>query len=188
MTRFALALALALALPSAAHAQDAKPAKVTVVFRGMATEEDAAAVRKVFATMDGVKVKTEDIQPGEKGRFGHYFSGPVVLDIADLNKTDLGHIGKAVWAVKTGERKDVPPPSLNLVLFTPNLDINSPRVRAMRAAVADVTGIEATKPGGLGGVPEERRYWIRIDDSGAATLETILAAVKKAHIEVRTEK
>jgi hypothetical protein len=168
-----------------AVAQDPQPATITVVFRGMASEEDVAAVRKAMAKVDGIKLKTEDIQPGEKGRFGHYFSPPVVVEIADLHKTDLGAIAKAVADVKTAERKDVPPPSLNLVLFNPDLAITSDRVRTLRAALAEVAGQEGQKPGGIGGVPDERRYWVRLDDTGSARLENILAALKKADLEMK---
>lgn len=183
--RHLFALALALAALAPARAADPKPAKLTVTFRGTATEADAAAVRKVLAKIDGVKVNAEDVQPGEKGRFGHYFSPPVVLEIADLRATDLGHIGRAVAAIRTEPRKEVPPTSLNLVLFTPDLDITSPRVRALRAALADVPGQEGQQPGGIGGVPDERRYWVRIDAGGAAKLDDLLAALKKADIEVK---
>ncbi|HVL14520.1 MAG TPA: hypothetical protein VM529_18245 [Gemmata sp.] len=179
---FAVAL---LAGSDPAVAQDAKPATLTVVFRGMATEEDAAAVRKAVATIEGIKIQTDDIQPGEKGIFGHYFSPPVTLEIADVGKTDLGEIAKVVAGVKTAERKDVPPPSLNLVLFNPDLAVTSDRVRALRAALAEVAGQEGQKPGGIGGVPEERRYWVRLDDTGAARLENILAALKKADIDMK---
>ena len=186
MTRFLFLaiVAVAVAAVSAAGADEPRPMKLTVVFRGMATEEDAAAVRKTMAKLAGVKVTAEDIVPGEKGKFGHYFSPPVVLEVADLNKTDVGHIGKAVAAVKTANRKDVPPPSLNLILFTPEREVNSDSVRAVRAAVIDVSGYEAPHPGGLGGVPDERRYWLRVDDSGFARLDDLTAALKKADLEL----
>lgn len=182
ITRALTCLALATA-PS--FADEPRPIKLTVVFRGMATEQDCAAVRKVMAKLEGVKLNVADIEPGEKGKFGHYFSPPVVLEVADLNKTDVGHIGKAVAGVKTTKRKDVPPPSLNLVLFTPEKEVNSDSVRAVRAAVTDVSGYEAPHPGGLGGVPDERRYWLRVDDSGFARLDDLTEALKKADLELQ---
>ena len=181
---FLATVMVAVAAVSAAGADEPRPMKLTVVFRGMATEEDAAAVRKAMAKLAGVKVAAADIVPGEKGKFGHYFSPPVVLEVADLNKTDVGHIGKAVAVVKTAKRKDVSPPSLNLVLFTPEKEMNGDSVRAVRAAVTDVSGYEAPHPGGLGGVPDERRYWLRVDDSGFARLDDLTASLKKADLEL----
>lgn len=185
MTRLLAAITLACA--TTAPAADPKPVKLTVAFRGMATEEDAAAVRKEMEKVKGIKIRVEDIQPGEKAPFGHYFSPPVEIELVDPSKTDLGHLGKVVAAVKVKERKDVPPPALVLVLFTPELDVDSPRVRALRAAVLDVVGIEP-QPGGLGGWKAERRYWIRMDPAGGAKLDEILAAIKKADIEVQLRK
>lgn len=187
MTRLLLAAVLVCAAAPAPGA-DPKPVKATVAFRGMATEEDAAAVRKAVEKVKGIKINVADIVPGAKGPFGHYFSPPVEIEFTDPEKTDLGHLGKVVAGLKTAERKDVPPPSLVLVLFTPELDVDSPRVRALRAAVMDVPGQEATQPGGLGGWKGERRYWIRIDATESAKLADLLAAIRKADIEVQLRK
>jgi len=36
-----------------------------------------------------------------------------------------------------------------------------------------MSGYEAPHSGGLGGVPDERRYWLRVDDSGFARLDDL---------------
>lgn len=189
MTRSLFAALAVAALVAAGRADDKpKPAKVTVAFRGVATEEDAVAIRKAVGKIAGVTIKVDEIVPGEKGGFKHYFSPPVVMEIADLNTTDLGAVAKVVAEVKTEERKEVPRPSLALVLFTPNLDVTSERVKALREALLNVPGQEGQMSGGLGGVRGERRYWVRFDASGAGKLDDVLAAVKKADIEMELLK
>jgi len=40
-------------------------------------------------------------------------------------------------------------------------------------SAGSMSGYEAPHSGGLGGVPDERRYWLRVDDSGFARLDDL---------------
>jgi hypothetical protein len=173
---------------SIALSQDAKATQVMITLRGVATEEDAEALRTTLKKAEGIKVNDDDIQSGEKGLFGHYFSPPFVIEIADLDKADLGTIAKAVAeTTKTPKRGEVPP-SLNLVLFHPALQLEEADIVALREAIAEVNGVDARTVGGVGGIPTEGRLWVRLDGSGLAKLADIQAALKRANLDLRIEK
>jgi hypothetical protein len=187
MHRTTLLLGLSLLLSPNALVQDAKSAKVTALLRGVVTEEDAEALRAALKKVEGIKVNANDIQSGEKGPFGHYFSPPFVIAIADLGKADLGTIAKVVAETKTPQRGEVPP-SLNLVLFHPALQVEEADIVALREAVAEVNGVDARAVGGVGGVLMEGRLWVRLDGSGVAKLADIQAALRGANLDLKQEK
>ncbi len=168
----------------ALQAEEAKPAKVTVTIRGAVTDKDAEALTGTLKKIEGVRFKAEEIQAGEPR---HYFTPPFVIEIADLNKTDLGVIAKAVAETKTPKRSEVPP-SLNLVLYHPNQQFEETDVVALREALADVSGVDARGPGGTGGDRFEGRFWVRLDGSGNAKLTDIQDALKKGNLDLKLQK
>src|SRR5262245_27459287 len=167
--------------------QDSKAVKVTVQIRGVVTNECAEALRGTLGKLNGIKIKIDDIQAAEQGKFKHYFSMPLLVEIADLDKTDLGAIAKVVAETKTSKRGDVPP-SLNLVLYAPGIQIEESTVVAVRESLAEVNGVDARAPGGTGAVMVESRFWVRLDGSGNARLAEIRAALRKANLNVQTDK
>lgn len=170
-----------------ASAQDTKPTKLTVMIRGVASDQDAEALRGAFKKLDGIKFDADAIQRGEKGKRAHYFSPPFTIEISDLSKADLGDLSKLVAETKTPSRGETPP-SLNLIVYHPAGRIDEPDVVAFRAAVSDVNGTEAIQPGGVGGNVAEGWMWLRLDGTGAARLSLIQMALKKADLDLRLEK
>lgn len=180
-------LLLVLCFATPALAQKPKSVKVTVTIRGMVTEKDAEAVRASLKNVNGIKVALDEIGPGNKGRFGHYFSPPFVIEITDLNKADIGPLASVIAKTKTPSRKEVAP-SLNLVLYHSEGAIREKDVADLRAALTDVNGIEAQASGGIGGSLNEGRFWARLEAAGGADLAGVVAALKKAGLKVQLEK
>lgn len=160
----------------AATAQAQKAVKVRVRVRGAVSDGCVKAIREALAGVPGIKVNTDEMQPGEKR---HYFSSPVVVEIADTAKTDLGAIAKAVAAAKTPHREEIPP-SLNLVLFGQAGDVTEPNVMQLRAALMEVRGVEAMAPGGIGAIATENSFWARLN--AEAAFADIDRALKAANL------
>ncbi|MBI1899763.1 MAG: hypothetical protein HYS13_01455 [Planctomycetia bacterium] len=187
MFRFASCLLPALLAPALAPAEDAKSAKITVTVRGITSAEDAQAVRDALKAVEKIKFNADDVQPGEKGKRGHYFSPPFVIELSDTETTDIGAVAKAVSEAKTAKRDDLPP-SLNLAPFLPGLQIQETDVSGLRAAMDGVSGVDALAAGGVGGVPGEGRLWVRLSGEGQARLTEILTAAAKVELGLKLEK
>ena len=85
-----------------------------MLFRGVVTDGCAKALTKALGKVKGVKFDANAIRKGEKPRF---FSDPFRVEIADLQKTEIGDIAEQLGKVETPGSKEVEP-RLNLVLYT----------------------------------------------------------------------
>lgn len=187
MWRTLFLLGLSLLVVPTALAQEAEPTSITVTIRGVITETDAQHLREALRAVEGITFEKDDIQRGEKGQFGHYFSPAFVIEIADLNQVDIGALATIVAETKTPSREEVPP-SLNLVLFDPDGLIDEPEVVALRQAMRNVNGVEPNVPGGIGGVLQEGRLWIRLEGAGGANLPFIQEALVEANLNLKLTK
>jgi hypothetical protein len=166
-------LSLCLLACAAAFAQAPQPAKVTVRLGGVGCDGCVPVLREALQKAPGIKFDPAGIRVGEKPK---YFSDAIALEIADLGKTDLGALAKAVAETKTPCQKEAAP-SLNLVLFG---IVDEPAVNALRAALVNVAGIDANGAGTIGGLLTEDTFWVRLNASGEARLADICDALKRA--------
>ena len=189
MSRLRLLVVIAVTTSmNASQAQDraakkTKASKVAFLVKGAHCDRCVTVLRKATGKVKGIKFNVDRIQPGEKPKF---FSEPFVIEIADMKKTHIGAIAKAVSEANTPHKDDLPP-SLNLVLYTPD-QIDEEAVMRLRSKLMDVNGVEVLLPGGLGGFPNKGFYWIRLEGAGGAELKDILAAVEKARVNVSLQK
>jgi copper chaperone CopZ len=149
--------------------------KATVLVRGVHCDTCVAAIRKELAAVEGVKVDTDKVLRGKKPR---YFSEPFVVEVGATLATGIGALAKATAAAKTPHKDDIPP-RLNLVLYT-DRTIDEPSVMALRAALRKVNGVLVQESGGLGGMPSQGFYWIRLEPAGGADLQDVFKAAKSA--------
>lgn len=161
----------------------AEPLNVTFIIKGVHCDACVRSLRTSLAKVQGVQYNSDDIAKGAKPR---YFSEPLVIKIADLDKTSIGALGEAIGKAKTPHRDDLEP-RLNLVLYT-SQRIDEDAVVALRSELMNVNGLEVIQPGGLGGFPGKGYFWVRLEPAGGADLaETIRAAKKAVPVTLKKE-
>lgn len=153
-----------------------KAKRFTVILGGVVDDESARVLRKSLRKIKGVGFKAKQLKAGEKPR---YFTR-LPVRIADLEKTTLGSLAKAV-ATADLPRQDEVEPTVNLALFATR-PITEEAVMALRREMTGVPGVAAQVPGGIGGLIDERVFWVRLDNTGEARLENVLAAAKRAEL------
>jgi copper chaperone CopZ len=161
-------------------ARAAQPAKMTVRVGGADCDGCVTAIRAALARVPGIKFNSADVRPGERPKF---FSSPFLVELADPGKTDLGAVAKAAAEANTPHKGEIPP-RLYLVLFG---EVDEATVVGLRQALADVPGVD-TGVGGVGGFPQERTFWVRLDPKGQASVSDIRKAIADAGIRVASEK
>lgn len=103
--------------------------------------------------------------------------GPVSITADIAQDADLAAIAKKVNAAETPHRKESPP-RFTLVVFAPKLASFNDRKTAIDS-LGQVKGVDAKKTRILKG-----RIFVRITEKGKVTTAKILAALKKAKINV----
>jgi hypothetical protein len=176
-----LALMACIAVTAAAQAQETK--KITVTIRGVVNDRCAEVLRTELGKVQGIKFDANRLSRGEGRQF---FCEPFVIEIADLQKTEIGALAQVVGQAQTPARGEMEP-RLNLVMYTDER-INEDLVVGLRNELANVNGALANDPGGLGGVPNQGWLWLRLDDSGGASLEFVLSAAEKANVKISLTK
>ena len=162
-----------------------KPAKVTVMLRGVVTDRCEVVLREALSKVKGIKFDINNIGRGKKPHF--YTDPPFPIEITDKTKTDIGAVAKAVADAET-PHKPALPPSLNLILYLSD-PITERSLGRFLKQLDEVEGVAAReRPGGFGVRVGEGYLWIRLDDTGAAKLEEILNAAKKAELKVSLKR
>jgi copper chaperone CopZ len=164
-----------------AVATAATPARVNVRLGGVVCEECAKSLRAALGKVPGIRFTATEIRPGEEPK---HFTDPILIEIADTDKTDLGALAKAVAEART-PHQDKHPPSLNLTLFGV---VDEPAVSALRTALVNVPGVDANGPGGIGGILQDDTFWVRLHGSGEATLAEIRRALEAGGIRHPLER
>ena len=152
--------------------------RLTIILGGVVDDESAKVLRKTLRKVEGVRFRARQLKAGEKPR---YFNR-LVVRIADLEKTPIGSLAKAV-ADADLPRQDEIEPTVNLALFTTQ-DISEESVMALRRELSGVRGIAPEVPGGLGGLIDDKLYWVRLDNTGEARLGAVLKAARRARLGV----
>ena len=160
-----------------------KPTRVSFVMRGAHCDEDVRVLRKALRKTKDIRFKAERISAGEKPR---YMTPPFIVELLDIEKTDVGALAESISKAKTPHAKEFAP-TMNLVLYSRS-KIDEDSVIALRNALRNVNGVEVLEPGGSGAVPSEGYHWVQLEDAGGAALAEILSAAEKATIEVSTRK
>jgi hypothetical protein len=155
-------------------AQDAKPAKPTLALFACGTDEDLKVIRETLGKIDGVKFKADDIKFGDFRRDGGVFTSFFAIEIADLAKTDIGAIAKAIATANTSKKERNPPALFVIIRYRPDSTKNEP----FRAALAKVKGV-APEKSWVG----DANLWVSVDGSGQSKLAEIVRALHGAQIK-----
>jgi hypothetical protein len=175
---FALLLltAAAFLLSQPLRADDAaRPAKPKAAIFAGGTNEDLKMIREALGKIPGIKVKADEIQFGDFRRDGGVFTSFFTIEIADLGKTDVGAIAKAVSAANTSKKERTPPAMFVVIRYKPDSTKNEP----FRAALAKVKGVQPEKSW-VG----DSNLWVSIDGSGQSKLAEITRALHGAEIKI----
>jgi hypothetical protein len=158
------------------RAEPAKSAAPKVAIHCGGAAEDLKVLRETLAKVPGVKFKADEIKLADFGRDGGKFTSFFAVEIADLAKTDIGAIAKAVAAADTS-KKDKNPPSLFLILrYKPDGTNNE----KLRAALTKVKSVHTEKSWA-----GDANLWVSIDGSGEGKLAEITQALHDAGIKIR---
>lgn len=155
-------------------AQDAKPARPRIALHCGGAKEDLKILRETLEKIPGVKFKAEELKFADFGRDGGLFTSFFAIEIADLAKTDIGAIAKAVAAADTSKKDKCPPALFVIVRYRADSTKNEP----FRAALAKVKGVQPMKSWA-----GDANLWISVDASGDSKLAEITKAMHAAGIK-----
>ncbi|MBY0525442.1 MAG: hypothetical protein K2R98_18695 [Gemmataceae bacterium] len=127
---------------------------------GVKCDACASAISDAVGKVAGVKVKTD---PSKQT--------PVVTIDADLKKTDIGAIGKAVAGAET-PHKEVEAPGAYLVVDAPKL--TAANAKDLEKSLKGVKGVNATLSSAD---VKAKQLLIKINDSGEAKLAEVTKAL-----------
>ena len=159
----------------AADGKRAKPARPVIAVHTGGSAEDLKGLRTVLEKIPNVTFKSGDLKFSDFGRDGGLYTGFITLEMKDLNKTDVGTIGKAAAAADTSKKK-TSPPLFVLIRYRPGSAKNEP----FRAALAKVKGVRADTSW-VG----DANLWVNVDGSGQAKLAQITQALHGAGIKIK---
>jgi hypothetical protein len=155
------------------RADDAKPAKPTVALHCGGAAEDLKVLRETLEKVAGIQLKADEMKYSDFGRGEGLFTKFLTIEIADLAKTDIGTLAKAVSSAKTSN-KDKCPPELFLILrYRPDSTSNEP----FRAALAKVKGVRPDESWA-----GDANLWVHVDGGGEARLADIIRALHDASV------
>src|SRR5262245_28136369 len=97
------------------RADDAKPAYPTIALHCGGAAEDLKLLRQTLEKVAGLRFNGDEMKYSDFGRGEGLFTKFLTLEVADLAKTDIGTLAKAVSAANTS-KKDKCPPELFLIL------------------------------------------------------------------------
>lgn len=154
---------------------DARPAKPKLALFAGGTDEDLKVLKETLGKVPGVKFKADEIRFGDFRRDGGVFTSFFTIEIADLAKTDVGAIAKAVTAANTSNKERTPPAMFVVIRYKPDSTKNEP----FRAALARVKGVQPEKSW-VG----DSNLWVSVDGSGQSKLAEITRALHGAEIKI----
>jgi hypothetical protein len=155
------------------RADDAKPAYPTIALHCGGAAEDLKLLRETLEKVAGIRFQGDELKYADFGRGEGLFTKFLTLEVADLAKTDIGTLAKAVSAANTS-KKDKCPPELFLILrYRPDSTSNE----AFRAALAKVKGVRPDESWA-----GDANLWVHVDGGGEARLADILQALHDARV------
>ena len=162
--------------PKPAKAADAKPAKPTVAVLVGGADSDLKVLRETLEKVPGIKFKADEIKFADFGRDGGTFTSFFAIEIADLAKTDIGAIAKAVASANTSKKEKCPPALFVILRYKPD----SVKTDELRKTLAKVKGAAAEKSWA-----GDANLWVGVDGSGQAKLAEITKALHDAGVKFR---
>jgi hypothetical protein len=162
--------------PKPGQAAGAKPVRLTVAMLTGGTDGDLKVLRETLAKIPDVKFKADDLKYADFGRDGGLFTGFLVIELADLAKTDVGAVAKAVAAADTPKKEKVPSGLFAILRYKPD----SVKTDDLRKTLARVKGVRADKSWA-----GDSNLWVAVDGSGQAKLAEITAALHAAGVKFR---
>lgn len=162
--------------PVSAQGGNAKPAKPKVSIHSGGAKEDLKVLRETLEKIPGVKFKADEMKLADFGRDGGLFTSFLPLEIADLAKTDIGMIAKAVAGADTSKKDKCPPTLFVIIGYKPD----SVKTEKLREVLAKVKGVQAEKSWA-----GDANLWVSVDGSGQAKLVQITTALHFAGIKIR---
>jgi hypothetical protein len=162
--------------PKPAKGADARPARPTVAVLVGGADADLKVLRETLEKVPGIKFKADDIKFADFGRDGGLFTGFFAVDIADLVKTDIGAIAKAVAGANTSKKEKCPPALFVILKYKPD----SIKTEELRKTLAKVKGVYADKSWA-----GDANLWVGVDGSGQAKLTEITKALHDASVKFR---
>jgi len=155
------------------RADDAKPANPTIALHCGGAVEDLKLLRETLDKVAGIRFNGGEIKYSDFGRGEGLFTKFLSLEVADLAKTDIGTLAKAVSEANTS-KKDKCPPELFLILrYRPESTSNE----QFRAALTKVKGVRPDESWA-----GDANLWVHVDCGGEAKLADILQALHDARV------
>lgn len=154
----------------------ARPAKPTIALLAGGADNDLKVLRAVLEKNAQIKFKADDLKYADFGREGGKFTSFLSIEVADLGKTDIGAIAKAVAAADTSKKETCPPRLFVIIRYLPG----SAKNEQFREALAKVKGVQPEKSW-VG----DANLWIQVDDSGEGKLSEITKAIHGAGIKIK---
>jgi hypothetical protein len=154
----------------------AKPAKPTLALFAGGADGDVPILREALQKNPGVQFKADDLKFGDFRRDGGVFTEFLPVEIADLSRTDIGAIGKAVASANTSKKEKCPPALFVILRYRPD----SIKTEQLRAALGKVKGVRADKSWA-----GDANIWVGVDGSGEAKLAQITTALHAAGVKFR---
>lgn len=161
--------------PKATKISDARPVKPKLALFAGGTDEDLKVLKETLGKVPGVKFKADEVRFGDFRRDGGVFTSFFTIEIADLAKTDVGAIAKAVTAANTSNKERTPPAMFVVIRYKPDSTKNEP----FRAALSKVKGVRPEKSW-VG----DSNLWVSVDGSGQSKLAEITRALHGAEIKI----
>jgi hypothetical protein len=162
--------------PQPVRGASAKPAKPKIVLFAGGADADVKVLRDTLEKVPGIKFKADELKFGDFARDGGLHTEFFTIEIADLAKTDIGAIAKAVASANTSKKEKCPPALYVIIGYKPD----SVKKEQLRTVLAKVKGVQADRSW-----PGDSNIWIRVDGSGQARLVQITTALHFAGIKIR---
>ena len=159
-----------------AKASEARPAKPMVSLLSGGAEQDLKVLRETLEKIPGIKFKPDEIKFADFGRDGGLFTSFFAIEIADLAKTDIGAIAKAVAAANTSKKERSAPALFLIIKYRPD----SVKTDQLRTVLGKVKGVVAEKSWA-----GDANLWVSVDGSGQSKLAEITRALHQAEIKFR---
>jgi hypothetical protein len=167
-------LGVGLVMPGAAQDKTGVVrAKVKIAVFAGGADSDLKELRKTLASFPTLKFDASEIKFSDFKRDGGLFVEPTLVEFADLAKTDVGFVAKAVAGAKLSKNDG------GMYLFL-RYRPESIDTKNLRAALAKVKGVGANKSWA-----GDANIWVHVDGSGQGKLAEITRAMHGAGAKFR---
>jgi hypothetical protein len=164
--------------PKPGATADAKPVKVVVSLVGGGGDEDLKAFRKALGEVSGLKFKAEDVRSSDIRREEMLFTKPFSLELAEISKTDVGTVAKAIASAETPSKDRVSPSMYLVIAYLPGGTDNE----QLREILGGVKGVDA-KESWVGDI----NLWVKLDKSGQGKFADIIKALKDGGVAIKDQ-